>query len=113
MPPGASLTLRRKRDGKVYIAAPTGVPLSDEDADKVLPAEHTINARHVAREMDHEYGSLFEVLVRVKAENADALYRLVGFEERDPDNPEDHELNLNNWMLQRVQTKTKKEASRG
>ena len=109
MPPGASLPLRRKRDGKVYIAAPTGVPLSDEDADKALPPEHTVNARQIAREMAHEHGSLFEVLVRIKAENADALYELVGFEERDPDNPEDEELNLNNWMLRRLQSEEEEE----
>jgi hypothetical protein len=103
MPPGASLTLRRKADGKIYIAAPSGVPLSDEDADLALPAEHTLNARQIGRELEHEYGSMFEVLVRIKTENANALYELVGFEEKDPDTDIDDELNYNNWKLRRIE----------
>jgi hypothetical protein len=113
MPPGASITFRRKKDGKVYVAEPNGRPLSEKDADAVLPANHVFNARELAREfLLHPEDSMFEVIIRVRAENAEVLYKLVGFGDLDPDNPDDDRQNLNNWMVQRVRM-AKKEAKRG
>ena len=91
MPEGASLQVRRKSDGTVHV---TGE----------LPDVHAFNARHVARELEHPYGSMFEVYVVVKTANVgDAVYRLTGFGELDPDNPDDDRLNLNTWEVSRVE----------
>ena len=89
MPPGASLQIRRKADGSVHV---TGE----------LPEVHAFNARHVAREMEHPYGSMFDVYVVLKTADGDAVYRLTGFGELDPDNPDDDRLNLNTWEVSRV-----------
>lgn len=90
MPAGASLQIRRKADGSVHIVGE-------------LPVTHGFNARHIARELEHPFGSMFEVFVVLRTANlGDAVYRLTGFGELDPDNADDDRLNLNNWEVERV-----------
>ena len=90
MPEGASLQIRRKADGSVHLQGE-------------LPNVHGFNARHIARELEHPSGSMFDVFVVLRTANVgDAVYRLTGFGELDPDNPDDDRLNLNNWEVERV-----------
>lgn len=94
MPEGASISIRRHKDGSVHVAG------------KGFPDHHLFNARHIARELEHPYGSMFSVFVVLQtASHGDVLYRLTGFGELDPDNPNDDRLNLNNWEVERVTDK--------
>jgi hypothetical protein len=90
MPPGASLTIRRKRDGSIHVQGE-------------IPDAHAFNARQIDREMHHEFGSMFEVFVVMKtASHGDVAYLLTGFGELDPDNPDDDRKNYGTWEVKRI-----------
>jgi hypothetical protein len=92
VPEGASMVLRRKADGTVHLA-----PGSE------FPDHHSFNARQISRELEHPYGSMFNVFVVLHTEShGDVVYKLTGYGDLDPDNPDDDRKNYGTMEVERV-----------